>query len=172
MAVIQYMLAHARVCALAGWHTAGLMAIQYMHTNAHVCAQRRYTAGMMVIQYMLANAGVARAFSGYLGNLCGQSTDFFIIGTSIDLWAGGIILLMTALLCFGTQESAWFNNGVCVCVCVRARVCVCPCYRERAHGSTTARVCVCVHVCVCVEGYKVCDCTVRVCACMRVLHQC
>ncbi len=74
----------------------------------------RFTAGMMIFQYILANAGVARGFSGYFANLCGQATDFFIVAGYIDFLAFGLVLACTVLLVIGTKESAWFNNGALI----------------------------------------------------------
>ena len=70
----------------------------------------------LIFEYVLANAAVARSFSPYLASLFNKPTGFFQISVSggslvIDPMAAGLVLLWTAVLCFGAKESATLNNS-------------------------------------------------------------
>ncbi|KAK9823007.1 hypothetical protein WJX81_005796 [Elliptochloris bilobata] len=70
------------------------------------------TITAIVVDAILAGGVVARAWSGYLAVLCGRNSSFFIInshGTQLDFVAFGVTMFITAIVAYGTKESATFN---------------------------------------------------------------
>jgi APA family basic amino acid/polyamine antiporter len=73
------------------------------------------TAAMLLMEYVLSGAAVARSFTSYLAALCNQSETSFRVHTpdyELDFIAVAMILLLSALLCWGTKESSSFNVAV------------------------------------------------------------
>ena len=68
------------------------------------------TLGFLLMEYALAGAAVARGFSTFFALLCNQPKDVFIVEINadigLDFFAFAIILLVTAVLCLGVQESS------------------------------------------------------------------
>ncbi|CAK0780523.1 hypothetical protein CVIRNUC_005081 [Coccomyxa viridis] len=70
------------------------------------------TVWAFVVDAILAGGAVARSWSSYLAQLCGKNSNFFKIqhgGYDLDVVAMGITLVVTALVAYGTKESASFN---------------------------------------------------------------
>ena len=68
----------------------------------------------MILEYTLSTAAVARGFSGYLATLLGYESEAFMLPVwflRLDPLALALIALLCGLLCYGTSESSYINNG-------------------------------------------------------------
>ncbi|KAG2440061.1 hypothetical protein HXX76_004175 [Chlamydomonas incerta] len=79
------------------------------------------TAANLLLEYVLASAAVAKGFTGYLAALAGLPMDALLLplrgggdgtGTSLDLPAAGLLLVLALLVGWGARQSAVFNNAV------------------------------------------------------------
>lgn len=67
-----------------------------------------------MLEYTLSVAVCARAATGYGSTLMGLSPEAALLqvgGLKLDFLAFAIVLMLGALLAFGTKESAAFNTG-------------------------------------------------------------
>lgn len=69
----------------------------------------------IILEYTLSTAAVARGFSAYGATLLGFDSDAFLLvlgPVRVDGLACVLVILLAALLCYGTAESSFFNNIV------------------------------------------------------------
>ena len=97
------------------------------------------TLGGLLLEYALGMAAVARGFSRYFARLCNLDQTAFVLEVwdcapgqeppdcpvrhSIDLMAGGIVVVMSVLLSLGVRESAVVISGARLHL-----ICCCPGY--------------------------------------------
>ncbi|GJP49301.1 hypothetical protein CLOM_g8527 [Closterium sp. NIES-68] len=72
------------------------------------------TVANLLMEYILSNAAAARGLSAYFAGFLGQDPDFFRLpmpawGITLDFVALGLIMSLSALVAYGTQESSYFN---------------------------------------------------------------
>ena len=85
----------------------------------------------MILEYTLSTAAVARGFSGYLATLLGHQPDAFMLPLwflRLDPLALVLVAILCGLLCYGTSESSYINNGAALPVPVHCHNC--PCRRR------------------------------------------
>ena len=69
----------------------------------------------LVLEYTLSSAAVGRGFSSYASTMFGMDSDSWRIEVgylSLDFPGLLVVFLVTALLCYGTKESARFNTVI------------------------------------------------------------
>lgn len=70
----------------------------------------------LIMEYTLSSAAVARGFSSYLATLVGfkDATKFIVHAgvADMDFLAAALVGGLTAMLAYGTKQSARFNTGV------------------------------------------------------------
>ncbi|CAI7887293.1 unnamed protein product [Closterium sp. NIES-53] len=72
------------------------------------------TVANLLMEYILSNAAAARGLSAYFAGFLGQDPEFFRVpvpawGITLDFVALGLILSLSVLVAYGTQESSYFN---------------------------------------------------------------
>ncbi|CAI6000429.1 unnamed protein product [Closterium sp. NIES-64] len=72
------------------------------------------TVANLLMEYILSNAAAARGLSAYFAGFLGQDSEFFRLpvpawGITLDFVALGLILSLSVLVAYGTQESSYFN---------------------------------------------------------------
>ncbi|CAI5516654.1 unnamed protein product [Closterium sp. Naga37s-1] len=72
------------------------------------------TVANLLMEYILSNAAAARGLSAYFAGFLGQDPEFFRLpvpawGITLDFVALGLILSLSVLVAYGTQESSYFN---------------------------------------------------------------
>ncbi|KAJ9511687.1 hypothetical protein QJQ45_017993, partial [Haematococcus lacustris] len=73
------------------------------------------TVSNLLFEYILSNAAVARGFSPYLARLFNRPSKYFYRNYKshiMDGWACGLVLVCTAIQCWGIRESASVNNVI------------------------------------------------------------
>ena len=84
-------------------------------TNEHKAVIQhlgRHSQPVCPLAQVTTNAAVARAFSTFLAQLCGQPAGFFSLGSSsVDPVAFGTNVVVTLLVATGVRESALFITG-------------------------------------------------------------
>ena len=95
---------------LAAHNTSVLRRLQLIIPHPY-----RICACNMILEYTLSTAAVARGFSGYLATLFGFKSDAFMLPLGwflrLDPFALALVALLCGLLCYGTSESSYINNG-------------------------------------------------------------
>ncbi|CAI5531280.1 unnamed protein product [Closterium sp. Naga37s-1] len=72
------------------------------------------TVANLLMEYILSNAAAARGLSAYFAGFLGQDPEIFRLpvpawGITLDFVALGLILSLSVLVAYGTQESSYFN---------------------------------------------------------------
>ncbi|CAI5516039.1 unnamed protein product [Closterium sp. Naga37s-1] len=72
------------------------------------------TVANLLMEYILSNAAAARGLSAYFAGFLGQDPEFFRVPVpawriTLDFVALGLILSLSVLVAYGTQESSYFN---------------------------------------------------------------
>ncbi|KAG2495202.1 hypothetical protein HYH03_006808 [Edaphochlamys debaryana] len=75
----------------------------------------------LLFEYILADAAVIRGFAPYFAVLIGLDSDYFLYETTmggktytVDWWAFGLTLAITAVVCLGAKESTTANTVITV----------------------------------------------------------
>ena len=80
----------------------------------------------VLLEYIIAVAAVSKGFSPYFCTMIGAAPDAALIKATgvggepleIDLVAGAIVILISALLAYGMREAAWVNAVITIVVVV------------------------------------------------------